>query len=675
MKKLSLVFFCLVLISQPVFAQKRAITHDDLYNIIRLSDPQISPNGKTVAYVQTVYNKSENSSNSDIWLISIEGGEPRRLTASPVTDTHPRWSPDGNEIAFISSREGSPQIYIIPVNGGEARRISNISTGASGAIWSPDGNNLAFVSTVYPELESDEANRKKMEEMKNSKVKARLLTRLLYRQWNSWKNDTRNHIFVIPSAGGEAKDITPGDYDTPPLDLGGYQDYTFSPEGKEVCYVKNTDPVVATSTNNDLFIVDIATGNSRKITANPANDNYPQYSPDGKYIAYRAMKRAGFEADKYSLMLYNRNTGEIRSLTSDHDRSTGQFLWSPDSRSLYFTAGDLGYNSVFSVDVGSGTVTKITESTYNSSIQITPDGRELVYLRQSMTMPSELFKSRTDGSNTKKLTTTNDRLLSEIEMNSPEEFWYKGAKGADVHGFIVKPPFFDPSRKYPLIYIVHGGPQGAWSNNFHFRWNIQMWAAPGYVAVMVNPRGSTGYGQKFTDEITGDWGGKVYEDLMKGVDHVIEEYDYIDPDKLAASGASYGGYMMNWFEGHTDRFKCLVNHDGLFNLTSFYYHTEELWFPIWEMKGTPSTNKKMYEKWSPHNYVKNFKTPMLIIHSELDYRVPVSEGFQVFTALQEMGVPSKLLYFPDEDHFINKPLNSELWHKTIYDWLAEYLKN
>ncbi|MCP4723672.1 MAG: S9 family peptidase, partial [bacterium] len=657
-----------------LFAQKRALTHDDLYNIIRLSDPQISPDGNTIAYVRTVYNKPENSSNSDIWLVSINGGDPRRLTASPVTDSHPRWSPDGQEIAFNSSRGGSSQIYVISVNGGEARKISNISTGVSGAIWSPDGRNLAFTSSVYPELNGDEANRKKMEEQENSPVKARLLTRLLYRQWNSWTNDTRNHVFVISAEGGEARDVTPGDFDTPPLDLGGNQDYTFSPDGNEICYVKNTDPVVAVSTNNDLFIVDIASGNTRKITDNPANDNYPQYSPDGKYIAYRAMARAGYEADKYNLMLYDRNTGAIRSLTEDQDRSAGQYLWAPDSRKMFFTASDLGYNSIFSVDIENGEVQKITESSYNTNIQLTPDGRDLVFLRQSMTMPAEVFKCRADGSNAIKLTKTNDELLSQIEMNSPEEFWYEGAKGVDIHGFLVKPPFFDPSKKYPMIYIVHGGPQGAWSNNFHFRWNIQMWAAPGYVAVMVNPRGSTGYGQKLTDDISGDWGGKVYDDLMNGVDYVLDNYDYVDPEKLAASGASYGGYMMNWFEGHTDRFKCLVNHDGLFNMTSFYYHTEELWFPIWEMKGTPKTNKKMYDKWSPHNYVKNFKTPMLVIHSELDYRVPVSEGFQLFTALQEMNVPSKLLYFPDEDHFISKPLNSELWHKTIYEWLAEYLK-
>ncbi|MFC1563312.1 prolyl oligopeptidase family serine peptidase [candidate division KSB1 bacterium] len=674
MKKSTVLLIIVLLLSQPLLAQKRAITHDDLYSFIRLSDPQLSPDGELIAFVRTVYNKPENSSNSDIWLIPASGGDPRRLTASPFSDHTPRWSPNGSRIAFISSRGGSSQIYFIPVNGGEARKISNISTGASGVIWSPDGKNLAFTSTVYPELEGDEANRKKMEEQANSKVQAKLLTRLLYRQWNSWTNDTRNHVFVISADGGEAKDVTPGNYDTPPLDLGGNQDYIFSPDGSEICYVKNTDPMVATSTNNDIFIVNISSGNTTKITGNPANDNYPQYSPDGKYIAYRAHARAGFEADKYSLMLYERSTGNIIPLTEDYDRSAGQYLWSPDSKKIFFTAGDLGYNAIFSVDIATKNVEKITDKTYNSSLQIAPDGRSLIFLRQSMTMPAELFKSGIDGRNPVQLTHTNDGLLSLIEMNPPEEFRYKGAKGDMVHGFIVKPPFFDPNRKYPMIYIVHGGPQGAWSNNFHYRWNIQMWAAPGYVAVMVNPRGSTGYGQKFTDDITGDWGGKVYEDLMKGVDYVIENFDYVDEDRIAASGASYGGYMMNWFEGHTDRFKCLINHDGLFNMTSFYYHTEEVWFPEWEMKGTPYSNEKMYEKWSPHNYVKNFKTPMLIIHSELDYRVPLSEGLQVFTALQKMGVPSKLLYFPDEGHFISRPLNSELWHKTIYEWLAEYLK-
>ncbi|MFC1553851.1 prolyl oligopeptidase family serine peptidase [candidate division KSB1 bacterium] len=656
-----------------VSAQKHALTHDDLFNIKRVSSPQLSPDGKWVAYVVTVYDKPNNSGNSDIWLVSVDSKEKRQLTASPNTDTNPKWSPDGNQIAFMSTRDGSAQIYLIPVSGGEARKISDVSTGAGGIIWSPDGKYLAFSSEVYPDLKNDEENRKHIEEKASSLVQAKIFDHLLYRQWNRWTNETRSHVFTIPVSGGTAKDVTPGDYDSPPLDLGGYQDYIVSPDGREICYVKNTDPVVAVSTNNDLFITDPVTGSTRRITDNPANDNYPQYSPDGKYIAYRVMARAGFEADKYSLTLYDRQSGVRTNITGDLDRSVGEYIWAPDGSSIFFISNDLGYNSVYKADISSKKVTQITKGRYIQGIHVTPDGRNLVFLQQSMSEPADIFKSDISGGNIERLTNTNAGLLSRIYMNDPEEFWFEGAGGTQVHGFLVKPPFFDENQKYPMVFLVHGGPQGAWGNMFHYRWNAQMFSAPGYVSVLINPRGSTGYGQKFTDEITGDWGGKVYTDLMNGLDYVLENYDFIDEDKLAAAGASYGGYMMNWFEGHTDRFKCLVNHDGVFNLTSMYMHTEELWFPEWEFRGTPWDKPDMYKKWSPHNFVKNFNTPMLVIHSELDYRVPVSEGFQVFTALQKMNVPSKFLYFPDEDHWVHKPLNSELWHQTIYDWIDEWI--
>ena len=679
MKKIGISCALILVFMSGAFAQKRAITHDDLFAMKRVSDPQVSPDGKMIAYVVTVYSKEENSSNSDIRLISIDGGESRRLTFSSSSDYAPRYSPDGKKIAFISTRDGSPQIYSISLAGGEAQKISDISTGVSGIIWSPDrrlpdGEKLAFASEVYPDVTGDEDNRRRFKEKEESKVQAKLLESLLYRQWNRWTNETRSHVFTIPAAGGTATDYTPGNYDTPPLDLGGYQDYVFSPDGREICYVKNIDEVVAVSTNNDLFIVKLSDGSTRQLTTNPANDNYPQYSPDGRFISYRAQERAGFEADKYSLILYDRQNRKHTNITGSHDRSVGQYTWSPDSRSIYFTANDLGYNSIFNVEIASRNVKKLTEGIYVQSIRVTPDGKSLVFLKQSMNMPAEIYKSDRDGRNIVQLTHTNRELLAQLAMNDPEEFRFTGAQGTGVHGFLLKPSFFDPKRKYPMIFLVHGGPQGAWGNMFHYRWNAQMFASPGYVVVMVNPRGSTGYGQKFTDEITGDWGGKVYEDLMNGLDYTLETYDFIDRDRLAAAGASYGGYMMNWFEGHTDRFKCLVNHDGVFNLTSMYLHTEELWFPEWEFKGTPWSNPEQYEKWSPHKYIPNFKTPMLVIHGELDYRVPVSEGFQVFTALQKMNVPSKLLYFPDEDHWVHKPLNSELWYKTVHEWIAEWVE-
>ncbi|MFB0516284.1 MAG: alpha/beta fold hydrolase [Candidatus Neomarinimicrobiota bacterium] len=654
--------------------QKRAITHDDFFNIKQVSDPQVSPDGLWIAYVVTEYDKPANTSNSDIWLVSINGDEPRRLTDDPESDRHPRWSPDGTRLAFTSSRDGTPQVYVLIVATGEARKVTTLAAGAGGAIWSPDGQSLAFTSDVFTELEGEKAQAARLQELEDSKVKARITDRLLYRHWNQWTDRTRSHVFVQSVTDGSAQDVTPGDYDTPPISLGGYQDYVFSLDGGQICYVKNIGPVVAVSTNNDIFLVELTTGAVKRLTENPANDNYPQYSPDGRYLAYRAHARAGFEADKYRLLLREIATGKVIDLTGHYDRSVSQYVWAPGGDGIYFNAADEGRSAIFYVDLVSKEVTRLTEGSYNTSLQITPDGQNLVFLRQSMHSPPEIRKLNLTSGEEVQLTHTNDDVLAQLDMNPAEEFWYKGAGGTRVHGFLLKPPHFDPSRKYPLLFLVHGGPQGAWSDYFHYRWNAQLFAAPGYVVVMLNPRGSTGYGQRFTDEISGDWGGKVYKDLMRGLDYVLGAYNFIDPDRLAAVGGSYGGYMMNWFAGHTDRFKTLVSHAGVFNLTSMYLHTEELWFPEWEFRGTPWTNPSMYRKWSPHQFIDKFKTPMLVIHGEQDFRVPISEGLQTFTALQKMGVPSRLLYFPDEGHFVLKPLNSELWYETVWDWLATYLQ-
>lgn len=675
MKRLA-TFILILLASVSLFAAqaKHPITFNDLISIGRVSDPQISPDGKLVAFVITYYSTETNRGDSDIWVVPFSGGEPRKLTNSKGADFHPRFSPDGKRLAFISTRSGKPQVWVLPLEGGEARQITHLWTGANLVEWSPDGKYLAFVSRVYPDAKSDEENKKRDLEKAKSKVKARIIDHLLYRHWASWRNGKWSHLFVIPAEGGKPRDLTPGYHDVPPISLGGSPAFSFSPDGKEICFEMNTDPMVAISTNNDLFVVPVTGGRPKRITTNKANDNQPIYSPDGRYIAFRAQMRPGFESDRYQLMLYDREKGTISSLTKDLDRSVGGVVWSPDSKKLYFTAQDEGYSSIYMVSISSRKVVKLIGKSYNTSLRVSPDGKSLLFCRQSMNHPVDLYVARANGTGVRQLTHINDALLSQLEMNPAEEFWFKGAGGTKVHGFLLKPPGFDPKRKYPMVYLIHGGPQGAWSDFFHYRWNAQMFAAPGYVVVMVNPRGSTGYGQKFTDEISGDWGGKVFIDLMNGVDYVLSHYPFIDKNRIAAAGASYGGYMINWLEGHTDRFRCLVNHDGVFNTVSMYFSTEELWFPEWEFRGTPWTNKELYEKWSPHNYVANFKTPMLIIHGEQDFRVTVDQGLQVFTALQRKGIPSKLLYFPDEGHWVLKPLNAELWWKTIYEWLATYLK-
>jgi dipeptidyl aminopeptidase/acylaminoacyl peptidase len=710
-----LTAICLLFTIHYSFAQqksqgeKHAIAFDDLFSFGRVADPQISPDGKWIAYTVTYFSKETNGGNSDIWLVSINGGEARQLTHSPKSDNSPRWLPDGKTIAFISSRNGTPQIFTQSIDSGDAKQVTNISTGAGGLVVSPDGKSrgagshtagyFAFSSDVFADCPNDSCNKVRNDELENGKVKAKFFTRLPYRVWDHFLDGKRSHAFIVPASGGAAIDVTPADFDTPPIDLGGTVDYGFSPDGSEFAFVRNTDPMVAISTNNDIYLLPLRdgkpAGEPQCITAtNKANDNQPMYSPDGKYIAYRATKRPGFESDKSSLMLYERSTGKIENgargdiipLTEKFDRSVAEVIWSPDSKTLYFNADDEGYRSIYKVSLTAdgATVkskmapqaTQITRNMNCGSLCITPDGKTLVFGKQSMTNPTELWRMDTDGKNLKQLTTTNNARIANIEWNPLEPFWFSGAGGTKVEGFLLKPPFFDAKKKYPMVLLIHGGPQGQWEDETHYRWNAQMFASPGYVVVMINPRGSTGYGQKFTDEISGDWGGKVFTDLMNGVHYALKKFSFIDKNRIAAAGASYGGYMINWIEGHNDDglFKTLVCHDGMFNAVSAYGSTEELWFNEWEFQGTPWTNPELYKKFSPSSYVTHFKTPMLIIHSQHDYRLDVSEGFQMFTALQRMHVPSKMLYFPDESHFVQKPLNSELWHKTVLDWLEQYLK-
>jgi len=673
MKKSLLLFLCLII--SVVDAQpKRAITFDDLIGMGRISDPQYSPDGKWIAFVVTYHNKVENTTNSNIYLIAANGGDVRQLTSAKRSNYNPRWSPDGKQIAFVSTRDGESQIWTISLEGGEARRISSISTGVSGMQISPDGKWFAFASEVYPDCPDDDCNKAREEAAEKSKVKAKIFDRLPYRIWNSWKDGKRSHLFVMPSAGGRAIDLTPGDYDTPPIDLGGAWDYAFSPDSKEMVFTRNMDPMIAISTNNDLFIVPVTGGPAKKITENPGNDSQPWYSPDGKFIAYRRMERAGFEADRNQLVLYERATGRHINLTEQFDYSVHDVVWSPDSKMLYFNADDKGNESIFRVSVQTKKVEALLTTGYNTQLRMSPDGKSLLFLRESINTPAELYRMDPDGKNLRQLTRINADRVAQLDMNPKEDFWFDGAGGTKVHGWIVKPPAFDAAKKYPLVYLIHGGPQGQWGDQFHYRWNAQMFASRGYVVAMVNPRGSTGYGQKFTDEISRDWGGKVYEDLMKGVDYILKTYSFVDGNRMAAAGASYGGYMINWIAGHTDRFRCLINHDGVFNPWSMYGTTEELWFVEWEFGGTPYQNPELYNTWSPLLNAHKFKTPMLVVHGQQDFRVDVSEGFQVFTALQRQGIKSKMLYFPDEGHWVTKPANAELWYKTLLDWLDEHLK-
>ena len=654
-----------------------AFTVDEMLKLKRVSDPQLSPDGTKIAFVVTAVSLDANTRNNDIWVVPAAGGAPVKMVGTDRSEDRPRWSPDGKQVAFISNREGGPQVWVIPAAGGEPKRLTAMATGASGVTWSPDGKWIAFVSEVFPACADAACNERELKARDESKVKAHLADGLMYRHWTAWREGTFSHLFLVPADGSAApRDLTPGASDVPPFSLGGPEDFAFSPDSKEIAFSKKTDAVEAISTNSDIFTLDIASAGAqpKRITTGPGADGGPQYSPDGKYLSWRSQARAGFEADRWTLNLLDRASGERRIVTANWDRAVDAWTFTPDSKSVYVGAEEDGSGRVFRFEIAGGPPKLVLKDGTNGDVSVTPDGKAIVFSRTSLTSPTEIYRAMADGSGVTAVTTINAAFLAAFTLKPAESMTFAGAGGTPVQAWVVKPNGFREGVKYPLMYLVHGGPQGAWNDGWTFRWNAQVFASAGYVVFMPNPRGSTGFGQRFTDEISNDWGGKVFEDLMKGVDYA-EKLPYVDASRKVAAGASYGGFMMNWFLGHTDRFKALVSHAGVFNLTSMYGVTEELWFPEWDLGGTPWTNPEGYAKWSPHTYAKNFKTPTLVTHGELDYRVPVGEGLQLFTTLQRQGVPSRLLVFPDEGHWINKPQNAALWYRTFLEWVGRWTRD
>jgi dipeptidyl aminopeptidase/acylaminoacyl peptidase len=725
----------------PSPSVKHPFTFEDMMALKRVGAPVPSPDGRWVVFDYVDVDLAANTKISHLWIVPASGpaAAGRRLNPTPNHEERPRFSTDGKRLIWTSKATDPTQIWMCNFNSGSGalvgkpHQVTSISTGADGAIWSQDGKNIVFVSSVYPDCKDDACNKQRDEELKKSKVKAKIFTRLFYRHWNAFTEFKRSHLFVVPAdatveAGvspapsessqptrlplqkNEPRDLTPGDHDVPPFSLGGQDMYAISPDGQEVAYTSNIDEVEATSTNSEIFTVPIAvesavpSGQSpdalrtahatapkpKKISTSPGADTTPLYSPDGKYLAWRSQARAGFEADKWRLFVQDRQSGKMRDLTEKLDRSVGSFTWAalamsgdPDPKNapnvIFFTAEDHGQSPIYGLWLDRSQPTAI----YQLHADDLAFARSTIFFtKMSISAPNEIWSVwipdvlgtfSSDVVEPKQVTRMNDSLLSQIDMQPLESFTFKGANNEDVQGFMVKPPGFDPNKKYPLKFLIHGGPQGAWGDEWTYRWNAELFAATGnYVVVMINFHGSTGYGQKFTDSISGDWGGKPYVDLMKGLDYVEKTYPFIDKNREAALGASYGGYMANWLLGHTDRFKCVVSHDGTFNAESAYGTTEELWFPNWEFGGPPWKKRDVYRKWSPHEYAANFKTPTLVVHGQNDYRLDVSQGFDLFTTLQVLKVPSKMLYFPDEGHWVLKPQNSRLWYKTVNDWVDQW---
>ena len=663
-----LVFFA------TVAAETHPFSIHDMLAMQRVSDARVSPDGKWVLHGLRTTDLEANRGRSDLWLTAVDGSGSRQLTTDPASEFNARWAGDGAWIYFLSTRGGSSQVWKIAVDGGEAQQVTDLPLDVGSLGVSRDGSRLAISMDVFVDCDTLQCTVDRLAEREASKTTGRLYERIFVRNWDTWKDGRRSHLFVMPAAGADPVDTMPGiDADCPAKPFGGPEDYTFTPDGKAlVLAARDAGASEPWSTNFDLYLV-LADGSAqRNLTeANRAWDAQPVFSPDGKTLAWLAMARPGFEADRFRIKLMAWPGGDVRTLTEDWDRSPGSIAWSADGKTIHAIAGHLGQRALFAVDPRTGdTAALIERGTVRS---IGEAGGRRVYALDTLNSPTELYSVGAGGGDARQISHFNDARVASAEMGEAEQFTFKGWNDETVYAYVVKPTGFDPREKYPVAFLIHGGPQGSFGNNFHYRWNPQAYTGAGYAAVMVDFHGSTGYGQAFTDSISGDWGGKPLEDLKKGLAAALERYGWMDGDRVVALGASYGGYMINWIAGNwPDRFRCLVNHDGILDDRSMYYETEELWFPEWERGGTPWEVPEAFEKHNPVNFVKHWKTPMLVVHGALDYRVVETQGLATFTALQRKGIPSQLLYFPDENHWVLKPHNSIQWHDTVIAWLDRW---
>ena len=666
---------------RPLAGDARPATIPDLYRVKAVSQIDLSPDGETLVYSVRNLDLPRGRSNTDLYLLPLADGEPRRITwTEEAHESEPTWSPDGRWIAFVARRgeQEQAQLWLLPARGGEARAVTALSTGVAGPRWSPDGRSVAFRSEVYPDCGADDGcNRERMERREKGPLDAHVTDELLYRHWTQWNDGRVSHVLVVEIASGLVRDLTPGEAEAPAFAPGGSTDYVFSPDGAELCYTRSPEPAAsrAWSTNVDLWAVPVdpdEQGNTRparNLTRdNPAWDGTPRYSPDGRFLAFRRQERAGFEADRFRLALLERSKGRIRDLTPEFEDWVLGHRWSPDSRALVFRAPSEGATPLFRVEASGGPVTRVAEYGYLDEFVLAPGGKRAHAVRRSMGEPREVWTLDLEGGDAPvRQTHHNAALEREVDFRPAETIWVEGTAGRQIQVLLVKPHGFDPSRRYPLILNVHGGPQYMWADAF--RGDAQLYPGAGYVVAFPNPHGSTGYGQPFTDAISRDWGGKVFDDLMKVAD-TLEKLPWIDGDRVGAMGWSYGGYMMNWFQARTGRFRALANMMGIFDLRSFYLATEELWFPEWDL-GLPWSSRD-YATWNPAESIDRFETPMLIVTGELDFRVPYTQSLMAFTALRRRGVPSRLVVLPEAGHWPGW-YEMALYYTAHLDWFHRYL--
>lgn len=657
-------------------AEKRALVLDDLYRLKSLGELILSSDGKTAAFTVTTYDFQKAKQKRAIWLMNADGSNLRQATTGETSDSSPFFSPDGKTLGFVSDRSGSDQIYLLPLSGGEPGKLTNISTGISGPLWSPDGKSIIFASSVYPECGADDTcNKDIIDTWEKGSLKVHVADSLLYRHWNAWKDGREDHILAV-GLDGKTRDLTPGPHESPVFSLGGDRNYDVSPDGKWLVFASKRVSDPAESTNADLFLQDldakITPDSPRNLTAaNKAWDGSPRFSPDGKKIAYLSQRVPRFEADLFRLAVVDPATGEAKLLTDRNtfDNWANEVRWAADGKSYFFTAQEKGETPLYRFIADTGKFTRLVAHASFDTFALDPSGRYALAIRRSVSDPAEVWRyDLATGGAPKRLTFFNKSVEEEVDIRPAERLSVPGADGKPVEVFLVKPHGFDASKKYPLILNIHGGPQQQWLDSFRGDW--QVYPGAGYIVAFPNPHGSAGYGQDYCDAISGDWGGKVYEDVMK-VTAYLSKLPFVDKDRMGAMGWSWGGYMMNWIEGHENPFKCLASMMGVYNLASKYGATEELWFPEWDLKGTPWDSQD-YQKWNPANHVKDFKTPMLVISGEKDYRIAYTESLQMFTALQKMKVPSRLVIFPKAGHWPSW-YEMSFYYLVHLDWFHKYL--